>query len=221
MFSPRLAKPQLHQIEDFLDSQRELAHSYEAVGATREQPPAGFDVDRLRVRLGAGEAAFQAGCSALRRWQMFPNGWTKIYPADAEMKAGTVVAMLARSFGSWWLNACRVVYTFDETQDGTRSYGFAYGTLPAHVESGEERFSIVWANDDQVWYELYSFSRPGSWLTQLAYPLARRQQRKFAAESAAQMQNIVANQLSAADAYSDQDTTCDALAGQALAESVG
>lgn len=221
MFSPRLAKPQLHQIEDFLASQRELAYSYEAVGATREQPPAGYDVDRLRVQLGQGEAAFQAGCSALCQWQMFPNGWTKIYPADAEMKTGTVVAMLARCFGSWWLNACRVVYTFDESQAGTRSYGFAYGTLPAHVESGEERFSIQWDDNDQVWYELYSFSRPGSWLTRLAYPLARRQQRKFATESAAQMQNIVADQLSAQDTCSTQDTARDGLAGHALAESLG
>lgn len=221
MLSLRLAKPQPHQIEGFLASQRELVYSYKAVGATRKQPPTGFDVDRLRVRIGEGEAAFQAGCSALRRWQMFPDGWTKIYPADVEMKSGTVVAMLARSFGSWWLNACRVVYTFDESEDGKRSYGFAYGTLPAHVESGEERFSIEWDDKDHVWYELYSFSRPGSWLTRLAYPLARRQQRKFAIESAAQMQSIVANQLSGTDAYGDEDTTCDALTGQTLAESVG
>ena len=39
-----------------------------------------------------------------------------------------------------------------------------------------------------VWYEIYTLSRPGSWLTQATRPLLRAFQRKFAADSMAAMQ---------------------------------
>ena len=47
--------------------------------------------------------------------------------------------LLARALGLWVLNACRIVYVIEE--DGPlRRFAFAYGTLPEHAESGEERF---------------------------------------------------------------------------------
>jgi hypothetical protein len=39
------------------------------------------------------------------------------------------VAVLARSLGLWWLNACRIVSVVNEDGPGKR-FGFAYGTLP-------------------------------------------------------------------------------------------
>ena len=48
------------------------------------------------------------------------------------------MAVLARSLGLWWLNACRIVCVIDEDRPVT-GFGFAYGTLPDHAESGEER----------------------------------------------------------------------------------
>jgi len=47
------------------------------------------------------------------------------------------VAILARSIGLWWLNACRIVYVVDKVD----KFGFAYGTLPDHAGSGEERWN--------------------------------------------------------------------------------
>ena len=42
-----------------------------------------------------------------------------------------------------------------------RRFGFAYGTLPGHAESGEERFLIEWDQDeDGVWFDILAFSRP-------------------------------------------------------------
>src|SRR5262249_55066407 len=85
-------------------------------------------------------------------------------------------------------NRCRIVHVVDEP----RRFVFAYGTLPGHVESGEERFLIEWLPDDSVWYDLRAFSRPRLWLVRLLYPLARRQQRRFARESLAAMRTTVA-----------------------------
>jgi uncharacterized protein (UPF0548 family) len=69
-----------------------------------------------------------------------------------------------------------------------RRCGFAYGTLPHHVERGEERFSVEWHPDDTVWYDVRAFSRPRYWPVRLAFPLARWLQRRFVTESKAAMQ---------------------------------
>jgi uncharacterized protein (UPF0548 family) len=92
---------------------------------------------------------------------------------------------MGRAVGVWWLNACRVVYAVVETGPVSR-FGFAYGTLPGHVESGEERFLIEWdRGDDGVWYDILAFSRPNHLLTRLGYPLVRRAQKRFGRDSAA------------------------------------
>jgi uncharacterized protein (UPF0548 family) len=160
-----------------------LAFSYAEVGASHaDQRPAGFDLDHNRIALGAGQDVFEAACAGLRDWRMFPRPWTEIHPRAAPIRAGQTVAMLARACGLWWLNACRIVYVLDETKP-RRRFGFAYGTLPGHVERGEERFSVECDEDGAVWYDIRAFSRPRYWLTRLAYPLARRLQRRFVRDS--------------------------------------
>src|SRR4051812_31453546 len=99
-----LRKPTVDAVRAFLDGQRESPFSYPHVGATRGEPPAGWAVDRNRVRLGAGEAAFAAGCAALCRWKMFRLVWVELCWPDAPLAPGTVVAPLAHLFGLWWWN---------------------------------------------------------------------------------------------------------------------
>ena len=71
-------------------------------------------------------------------------------------------------------------------------FGFAYGTLPGHVESGEERFLVEWdRGDDGVWYDILAFSRPNHILTRLGYPVVRRLQKRFGRDSAASMLRAV------------------------------
>jgi uncharacterized protein (UPF0548 family) len=98
---------------------------------------------------------------------------------------------VARICGVWWLNACRIVYVIDETGPVQR-FGFAYGTLPDHAETGEERFMIEWDRaDDSVWYDILAFSRPRHWLARLGYPFSRLVQRRFARRSAEAMQRAI------------------------------
>jgi uncharacterized protein (UPF0548 family) len=98
--------------------------------------------------------------------------------------------MQAHALGLWWLNACCIVYVIDETEP-VRSFGFAYGTLAAHVERGEERFSVELHADGAVWYDLRAFSRPRYWPVRLTKPLARCLQRRFVRDSQAAMQQAV------------------------------
>ena len=184
-----LHRPNPDEIDAYLARAAEMPFSYAEVGATRGECPPGYDLDHYRIALGKGRAAFEAACQALRRWQMFPRPWTEIAPADTPIQTGNTVAVLAHFLGCWWRNACRLVYVVEEA----RRFGFAYGTLPCHAESGEECFSIVWDDEDTVWYEVRAISRPQHWLARLGYPFARRLQRRFARDSRAAMQRAVAS----------------------------
>lgn len=91
----------------------------------------------------------------------------------------------------WWLNSCRILYVLDESGPITK-FGFAYGTLPGHVESGEERFLIKWDRaDNSVWYDIFAFSRPNHFLARLGYPFVRRLQKRFGQDSATSMLKAV------------------------------
>lgn len=171
------------RIASHLASQARLPFSYPAVGASAGEPPTGYTVDHNRVQLGGGPGTFSAACTALLCWQQFPAPWTRIHPDYPPLVVGTTVAVIARAYGLWWLNAARIVYVIKEP----RRFGFAYGTLPGHVEEGEERFTVEWHADGTVWYDLLAFSRPQHPLVRLAGPLARRMQRRFVRDSQAAM----------------------------------
>src|SRR5262245_50135554 len=186
----QLQRPSANAIAAALARQQRDAFSYREIGATAGTFPAGYDHDLLRVPLGSGVDEFAAACDALRNWRHFPAPWTKIYPASAPLTAGTSVLVLAHVLGLWWINGARIVCTIDEPGP-PRRFGFVYGTLPSHVERGEERFLIEMDQAGQVWYELAAFSRPRHWLARLGYPLVRRYQAKFRRDSAAAMQAAV------------------------------
>ncbi len=188
-------KPSEAFIRQFLAEQGRLDFSYAAVGATFGEPPAGFVVDRTRICLGKGEATFHAAKAALARWDQFRLGWVETHPGGLPIEKDAVVAVLARTMIVWWLNACRIVRTVDESGPIAR-FGFAYGTLPEHAEMGEERFLIEWNRaDDSVWFDILAFSRPKHPIVRLAYPIVRRTQKRFGREAAASMLSSVRRSL--------------------------
>jgi uncharacterized protein (UPF0548 family) len=188
-----LRKPSPATVRAFLTSQSGAGLSYPAVGATAAVPPPGYTVDHTRVRLGEGEEVFSAAKAALGRWEQFNLGWMQAWSPDDSIRAGGLVVVAGRSLGLWWLNACRVVYVVDKQDGLVTRFGFAYGTLPEHVESGEERFLIEWnRSDNGVWYDILAFSRPRQFLARLGHPWVRPLQKRFGRESVKAMANAVA-----------------------------
>ena len=185
-----LRKPNASQIEQFLAGQSAFDLTYDHVGATASSPPDGFVLDHTRVQLGTGNDVFLLAKEALQKWQQFQLGWVETRPANTPIVKGECVAVLARSFGLWWLNACRIVDVIDEALPRKR-FGFAYGTLPDHVGSGEDRFLIEMDDAGDVWYDILAFSRPVRFLPRVGYRLMRRIQRRFGPESAAAMRRAV------------------------------
>jgi uncharacterized protein (UPF0548 family) len=178
-----LTRPTDKLIKRFIASQQEKSFSYAEIGASHSTPPSGYRVDHNRVCLGMGAETFEHAKAAIYRWEMFHLDWVQLYWPDAPIKTGTTVGVMARALGVWSLNASRVVYVIEK--DGPiERFGFAYGTLPDHAERGEERFSVEWHHqDDTVWYDLLAFSQPNQLLSKIAYPYARKIQKRFAIDS--------------------------------------
>jgi uncharacterized protein (UPF0548 family) len=186
-----LRKPSEERLRQFIASQQDRPFSYEQVGATKRQPPrgelSGYTVDHNRAKLGDGEETYQRAVAALRSWKQFELGWVNVVPPGKPLEAGTTVAVRTKTFGFWSLNAARIVYVIDERQTRNARFGFAYGTLPDHVETGEERFTVEWQADDSVWYDIYAFSRPKHPLARLGFPVTRMLQKRFVRDSLAVM----------------------------------
>ncbi len=184
-----LVEPSPAAIAAFLAREESSEFSYVERGESESGAPAGYNLDHNRVRVGEGEADFAAACAALRSWRMFPAPWTRIEPPVAPVRVGQTFAMVAHAFG-WWVSGVRIVYFVDDPAP-TRRFGFAYGTLVAHVEQGEERFMVEMLPDGSVWFDLRAFSRPRHPLVRLAKPLARRLQRRFVKDAQRAMQRAV------------------------------
>lgn len=185
----RFTRPTLDDVRAHLASQTGLPYTYDAIGATRQgSAPPGFAHDHNRQQLGIGASTFSRARDAIRAWSMFPAPLAQIEPLPIPIAEGEQAAVVIHALGLWWLNAARIVYVLDEP----RRFGFAYGTLPGHVERGEERFLVEWLDDDSVWYDLRAFSQPRYWMARAATPVTRRLQRRFARLSRAAMRAAVA-----------------------------
>jgi uncharacterized protein (UPF0548 family) len=175
-----------------LDQQKGTPFSYKDVGVSSHvNLPLGYNIDKYRTKLGTGQSSFAAAKVALQRWQMFDLEWLRVFPENAEICQGSEVAVVASHFGFHSVNLCRIVYVVD-TGGSVNTFGFAYGTLLEHAESGEERFTVSWdQTDDSVWYEILALSKPRAALAGIGYPLSRVIQKNFGRTSLAAMMMAV------------------------------
>jgi uncharacterized protein (UPF0548 family) len=180
-------RPTDQEVRVFLATREPMSFSYSEVGRTRSTPPAGYRINRMRTLLGTGAEVHTRAVSALLCWRLLAVGGLELFPKDLPAQPQTNVALLSRHFGLWSLDFCRVIYVLEaqsESNGAIERTGFAYGTLPGHAVCGEEIFSIernIVTNE--VWYDIFSFSRPANLLIRLAGPLARSAQRQFASAS--------------------------------------
>jgi uncharacterized protein (UPF0548 family) len=153
-----------------------------------KQPPGARRFDEQVVSIGRGAADFERASRLLQAWKHFDLGWIAAIPRPASIEVGTVVAVQIRHLGFWSLNGCRVVYLVES--DGR--FGFAYGTLTNHAESGEELFEVfIDEASGDVRYRIRAVSWPRDPLARLGQPFVRFLQARFRRDSAAAMQRAM------------------------------
>jgi uncharacterized protein (UPF0548 family) len=144
-------KPSEAEINAFILDQQQEPFSYGPAGITRDPPPAGYNIDHNRIRLGVGSQSFKTAIDAIKGWQMFNLEWVHLYWNNTPIDEGATVAVVINHLRFWSMNACRIIYVVEEHTEQER-YGFAYGTLTDHGERGEERFTVEMdSRDDSVW----------------------------------------------------------------------
>jgi uncharacterized protein (UPF0548 family) len=182
-----LRRPAPSDIARFHEASRDLPLSYGPVGILKA-PSAGRRFDEQVVSVGRGDAHFERACRALQAWKHFDLGWIAAIPRPASIDVGTVVAVQIRHLGFWSLNGCRVVYHVE----GDKRFGFAYGTLTNHAESGEEQFEVfIDQSTGDVMYRIRAVSWPQDPLARLGQPFVRFLQARFRRDSAAAMQRAM------------------------------
>lgn len=184
-------RPSDDSIREALDRQRAAPFTYEHVGAIEREHPAGYLRNEVKVRLGTGQAVYESAVAAMRRWQQFDVGWVELCWPSIVPERGAVVGVLARVWGVWALSVTRIVDVIEETSP-RRRFAVIYGTLPQHVETGEELFQIEWdPDDDTVWYEVRAFYRPHHPLARWTWPLVSHLPRRFVRQSAGALQRAI------------------------------
>ena len=178
-----LAEPSAAQVRDFLAEQRDLPFSYKEVGASKTIIPENYPINHHRIQLGSGADVFARAKNAVQSWTMYNLEWTRLYTPNTPIAVGEVVVVVVNHRFCWSLNPCRIIYILEE-RGAIERFGFAFGTLPGHSETGEERFTVEWRRDDDaVWYELLAFARPHHFLAKIGFPFVRLAQQKFAKDS--------------------------------------
>src|SRR5207237_9127410 len=132
-----------------------------------------YDHQHVERQSGSGQRRFEQAADAVMRWGMQRGSGLRVQ-ASSEVAAVDAVLVVRMGF----LPApCRVVYVIDEPD----IRGFAYGTLPGHPESGEERFVVRHdPTTSAVFAEVSAFSRPAIWWSKAARPLVSVAQRIIA-----------------------------------------
>ena len=179
--------PSIQKSTDFIQKQATLDYTYSPLFGTKlKNEIEHYDNDSLSTVIGKGTVDFELAKSAVRAWTMFPD-WTKIIKENTPIEVNETVAMYAKFFGLWWRNACKIVYVTDNKTE----FGFAYGTLPGHIESGEELFLISINEKEEVIYTIKAFSKPRHIFAKIGYYMIRYLQDKFRKDSALAMKTYI------------------------------
>ena len=110
---------------------------------------------------------------ALMTWRVQTGSGLTIFPAEP-VRPGLTFALWFRLAGAYATAVGRVVYVTSEPDRA----GFAYGTLPAHPEQGEEAFHLV-RQGAQLLFRVRAFSRPRHPLARLGAPVSRVLQQRM------------------------------------------
>jgi uncharacterized protein (UPF0548 family) len=165
------------------------ALSYQDPGATCPAapdwtPPAGYRSYDAIIRIGTGDAYWQAASAAVLAWGVKTRSGFTVQP-DRPHGVSTPASGSVHTAGRYWLLAHLGPVTIREPAqvvavvDDADRRGFAYGTLHGHPVSGEEAFILSRDADGAVHLTLRSLTRPGLGWWRMAFPGALVAQRMY------------------------------------------
>lgn len=175
LFSAR--RPTANDLERLVSEQHDLSVTYADVGATLGAMPPGYNVMTGSRVAGSGTETFDRAKDAVRTWKAQEAMGMLLHPEPPPLVEGTTMAFalpVQQPLPLFATGCCRIVRVVDEP----RSFGFVYGTLPHHPESGEEAFMVHHRSNDDVEFEITAFSKPAALAMKASGPVGRYMQRR-------------------------------------------
>jgi len=148
--------------------------SYSEVGATKGNPPAGYNFDTYSLKIGEGQKDFELAVEGFKAWKSHNGGGLHAYPIEMEFVAGNSATFGYVVGPVVILIPDRIVFA---EQTDTK-FECAYGSIVGHPEKGEEVFRIQLNDDGEVVMEIECFSNIVAPGVKLVYPIARFLQKR-------------------------------------------
>ena len=163
-----LVRPPDDVLDSLVREQAACDLSYREAGATAGTMPLRYRHDCWQTDLGPfDEGAFARLAGALRSWEPQRGAGFRVFPGEPVVPGLTFALVVSLPVG-YATGAGRVIYVTDLAED----YGFAYGTLPAHPEQGEEAFHVT-RDGGRLVLTVTAFSRPRLLAARLGGPVTR------------------------------------------------
>lgn len=189
--SPAQQKACIHKSEGFnYDPKYQGASSQPLSSSNKEKlTKNGFFLNHSRILLGSGPQTFHNAKTALQTWRHLALNWAFVDPKTS-IEVGTKFCICVKELLPWVMLPLQVSFVVNDSSNsvGRRghkraTFGFVSGTLHGHLLAGEECFSVELDEDNQVWYEISSFSKPAHFLSFIGYPYVKLRQKYFAHQS--------------------------------------
>eukprot|EP00252_Welwitschia_mirabilis_P025074 TRINITY_DN7697_c0_g1_i3.p1 TRINITY_DN7697_c0_g1~~TRINITY_DN7697_c0_g1_i3.p1 ORF type:complete len:229 (+),score=23.78 TRINITY_DN7697_c0_g1_i3:122-808(+) len=168
---------------------------------------AGYTINQLRCKIGSGRPTYEKAKQLLKNWRHFQLKWAFVESRTC-VKPAERFCVCTRELCSWLLMPLEILYVNDygtcSSNEISKShlsspsrglknsiadsrlksvYRFGSGTLQGHLFAGEEMFSLELDANDDVWYGIFSFSRPAHFLSSVGKPYVHFKQKLFTDQS--------------------------------------
>lgn len=164
----------LEGMGQLLERLRNAEPTYREVGETLTSGrPEVFRHDCYEAQLGRGPQTYLRAVQGLKTWKAHRLPGVRVFPGEQDIQIGATSVVTLGTPVLALAAPCRGVGVVDEP---TR-WGFAYGTLPGHLEQGEEAFVVSTSPEETVRFDIVAFSRPGDSVVRLSGPIGRGFQR--------------------------------------------
>ena len=179
-------------IDKFIREKKEMPVNHDYSGLSCDETgtaiPKSFRLLNESVVIGHGPGDFERASKLMFSFDMVnAMPWANIVKLtglrDTDITVGTVLCTLIKCYNSvWTLNPCRVCHisrSSNKKSNAKRVDQIAYSTVEGHLISGEERFRVSLENNNDVVFDIFSFTKGAGVLGTLSMPFIRPIQSAF------------------------------------------
>lgn len=191
-------------------------HRHPGASCTDAEIPKSFRILNESVIVGCGLEDFRRASDLMFSFKMIDRmPWAKVvFSTDAEAESiavGTVLCTLIKCYRLvWTLNPVRISNLsrtsakeisfknmFMNAKDGVNLVDqVAYSTVDGHLISGEERFRVSLMTNNDVVFDIYSFTKGSGFIGTLIMPFIRSIQHAFFQDATISMQKLMSAEKS-------------------------